>query len=79
MEAKLFEFAITDFEEVYAVIDDEKQRLHISPVNYSFNITLDLTRDLNDQIEQQTKYGEKNFNEKVRQVAEEIIQELNLM
>lgn len=79
MNAKLFEFAITDFEEVYAIIDDEKQRLHISPVNYSFNITLDLTRDLSVEIEQRTKYGEKNFNEKVRQVAEKIIQELKLV
>lgn len=79
MKAKLFEFAITDFEEVYVVIDDEKQRLHISPVNYSFNITLDLTRDLSVEIEQRTKYGEKNFNEKVQRVVEKIINELNLM
>lgn len=78
MKAKLFKFAITDFEEVYAIIDDEKQRLHISPVNYTFNITLDLTRDLRMEIEQRTKYGEKNFNEKVQQVATEIIQEFNL-
>lgn len=79
MIAKLFEFDITDFEEVYAIIDEEKQRLHISPVNYSFNITLDLTRDLSGEIEQRTKYGEKNFNEKVQQVAEKIIKELNLI
>jgi hypothetical protein len=78
MEAKLFEFPITDFEEVYTVIDDTKQRLHISPVNYSFNITLDLNRDLGDQLEQHTKYGERSFNEKVVQVIEKIIKELKL-
>ncbi|MCM3113632.1 hypothetical protein [Lederbergia lenta] len=78
MKAKLFEFFITDFEEVYTVIDDENKRLHISPINYSFNITLDLTKDLTLQIEQQTRYGEMGFNKKVRQVAEEIIKDLKL-
>ena len=78
MKARLFKFDITDFEEVYVVIDDENRRLHISPVNYRFNTTLDLTRDLSEQIEQQTKYGEKHFNEKVQQVVKEIIQELKL-
>ncbi|MCM3111656.1 hypothetical protein [Lederbergia lenta] len=78
MKVKLFEFFITDFEEVYTVIDDENKRLHISPINYSFNITLDLTKDLTLQIEQQTRYGEMGFNKKVRQVAEEIIKDLKL-
>lgn len=79
METKLFEFNILDFEEVYAVIDNEKQRLHISPVNYSFNITLDLTRDLNEEIVQRTRFGEMGFNNRVREVAERIIKELNLV
>lgn len=74
----LFEFPTTDFEEVYVVIDNEKQRLHISPVNYSFNITLDLTSDLNKQIVQNTKFGEMSFNKRVRQVVEKIVKELNL-
>ncbi|MEK5393984.1 hypothetical protein NSQ59_27170 [Margalitia sp. FSL K6-0131] len=79
MKAKLFEFLITDFEEVYAVIDNEKQRLHISPVNYSYNITLDITRDLNEQIVQNTEYGEMGFNKRVRQVVGKIIKELDLV
>lgn len=79
MEAKLFEFRITDFEEVYTVIDDKRQRLHISTVNYSFSITLDLTWDLSEQLEQQTKYGEINFNKRVRQVVEKVIKDLNLV
>lgn len=77
MKVKLFEFAISDFEEVYVVIDEEKQRLHISPVNYSYSLTLDLTRDLGVEIENWTKYGDTHFNERVRQVAEKIINELN--
>ncbi|MFE8703906.1 hypothetical protein ACFYKX_25370 [Cytobacillus sp. FJAT-54145] len=76
MKAMLFEFLITDFDEVYVVIDDEKQRLHISPVNYSFNITLDLTKDLYEQIEKNTRFGEVGFHKKVRQVVETIIKEL---
>lgn len=79
MKAKLFEFLITDFEEVYAVIDNEKRRLHISPVNYSYNITLDITRDLNEQIVQNTEYGEMGFNKRVRQVVGKIIKELDLV
>lgn len=78
MKAKLFEFPITDFDEVYAIIDNDKQRLHISPVNYSFNFTLDLTRDLNEQIVQNTNFGEMGLNKRIRQVAERIIEELNL-
>jgi hypothetical protein len=79
MNAKLFEFNIRDFEEVYAVVDSEKQRLHISPVNYSYNITLDLTKDLNEEIEKQTRFrGEVGFNKRVRQAAENIIKELKL-
>lgn len=76
MEAKLFEFPITDFEEVYVVIDSEKQRLHISPLNYSFNITLDLTRDLEDELIQNTRYGEKGFNARVQQVVRKIVEDL---
>lgn len=79
MKAKLFEFPITDFEEVYVIIDNEKQRLHISSLNYSFNITLDLTKDLREELVQNTKYGEMTFNERVRQVVEKIIEELNLV
>ena len=78
MEVKLFEFFVTDFEEVYTIIDSEKQRLHISPLNYSFNITLDLTKDLNEEILQHTQFGEVNFNIKVRKVCKKIIEELNL-
>ncbi|MEK5394119.1 hypothetical protein NSQ59_27845 [Margalitia sp. FSL K6-0131] len=78
MKAKLLKFPITDFEEVYAVIDDENQRLHISPVNYSYIITLDLTRDLNEEIVLNTQYGETNFNNRVRKVVGKIIKELNL-
>lgn len=78
MEAALFEFPITDFEEVYTVIDKENMRLHISSVNYHYNITLDLTADLHMQLEQQTKWGEVGFNNKVKQVVEKIIEELNL-
>lgn len=78
MKAKLFEFHITDFDEVYAIIDNDKERLHISPVNYNFNITLDLTRDLKEQIVQSTNLGEMGFNKRIRQVAEKIIEELNL-
>lgn len=79
MEAKLFEFPIPDFEEVYIIIDEKKQRLHISPVYYSFNITLGLDRDFNEQIEQQTRYGEMNFNSRVRQAIDRIIKELKLV
>ncbi len=78
MQAKFFEFHITDFEEVYVVIDNERQRLHISPVNYSFNITLDLTKNLKEEIALNTKFGEMSFNETVRRVAKKVIEKLNL-
>ena len=79
MEAMFFEFpGITDFEEVYIVIDNEKKRLHMSPVNYSFSISLNLDKCLNEQIEQYTKYGESNFNNRVRNVLKEVINELHL-
>ncbi|WP_025731331.1 hypothetical protein [Heyndrickxia ginsengihumi] len=78
IEANIFKFAITDFEEVYAVIDNKKQRLHISPVNYSYSITLDLTRDLKEQINKQTQWGDMNFNKRVRKVVEKIIGNLGL-
>lgn len=78
MIVKLFEFSITDFEEVYAVLDNERQRLHVSPVNYSFNLTLKLTRDLKEEIEQKTKYLELNFKNKLQQILTEIIAELDL-
>lgn len=76
MKAKLFQFSITDFEEVYAIIDNEKQRLQISSVNYSFSTTLDLASDLNEQITQKTKYGDQEFNQKVRQILTGIIQKM---
>lgn len=76
MKANLFEFHITNFEEVYAIIDDEKQRLHISAVNYQYNISLDLTKNLSYQLEEQTKYGEINFNATVRQVVSFILEKL---
>jgi Cdc6-like AAA superfamily ATPase len=76
MRAELFKFLITDFEEVYVIIDEENNRFHISSVNYHYNISLDLTRDLNVQIDQQTKYGEQSFNKRVRQVLKKIIEEL---
>ncbi|WP_338782462.1 hypothetical protein [Metabacillus sp. FJAT-52054] len=78
MKAKLFKFPVTDFEEVYTVIDEENKRLHISSVNYSYSITLDLTKDLNIQIEQQTKWGERNFNKRVQQILFEILEELRI-
>lgn len=79
MEAMFFKFPIiTDFEEVYVVIDNKKKRLHMSPVNYSYSITLNLDKCLNEQIEQYTKYGESNFNNRVRKVLKGIVEELNL-
>jgi hypothetical protein len=78
VEVHLFKFFITDFEEVYAVIDAENNRLHISPLNYSFNITLSLKGDLHQQLEQNTQWGEMSFNANVRKVVKEIIEELQL-
>lgn len=68
----------TDFEEVYVVIDKENNRLHISPLNLSFNITLDFKGDLYDQLEKHTRWGEMSFNSTVRKVVKEIIEELQL-
>ena len=80
MKAHLFKFDITDFEEVYAVIDEENKRLHASPINYSYNITLDLSlsRDLHEQLERRTQWGEMNFNKKVRKVVGKIIEEIGI-
>lgn len=78
LEAFLFESNITDFEEVYAVIDNKEQRLHISPVNYSYSITLDLTRDLKEQINKQTQWGDTILNNRVRKVTEKIIENLRI-
>lgn len=78
MQAMLFKTEYTDFEEVYVVIDTENERLHVSPVNYQYNITLDLHLDLYMQLENQTKWGNTDFNEKVRKVVKEIIHELEL-
>lgn len=74
MKPKLFQISITDFEEVYSIIDNEKQRLHVSAVNYSFSTTLDLARDLDEQITQITKDGDQEFNKKIHQVLTHIIQ-----
>ena len=78
MKVKYFEFDVTDFEEVYVIIDDEKNRIHISSVNYQYNITLDLN-NLYEDFKNQTRYGEKNFIEKVRGVCKKIIEELEIM
>lgn len=78
MKAKLFKFFITDFEEVYTVIDEENKRLHVSSVNYNYNVTLDLTKNLNEQIDEKTKWGEQFFNERVRKVLLKIVEELKL-
>jgi hypothetical protein len=77
MKVKLFEFDISDFEEVYVIIDNKKNRIHISSVHYEFSITLDLN-NLHDDLEMQTKYKEENFNNKVRKVCKKIIEELDL-
>lgn len=74
MKAKLFEFAITGFEEVYAIIDNENQRLHVSSVNRSFSTTLELAEDMNAQMNQKTAYEDENLNQKVTQVLTEIIE-----
>ena len=79
MKTYLFKFSITDFEEVYVIIDNENQRLHISPANYSYNITLNLQKDLNDQIEKYTRNGDVYFNSRVRKVSRRIIEELKLV
>lgn len=78
VKVHLFKFLITDFEEVYAVVDTENKRLHISPLNYSFNITLSLNGNLHEQLDQNTLLGEMSFNANVRKVAKEIIEELQL-
>lgn len=78
MEVHLFKFHITNFEEVYAVLDVENNRLHISPLNYSFNLTLSLNGDLHEQLAQNTQWGEMSFNANVRKVAKRIIDELQL-
>lgn len=78
MEAKLFTFTITDFEEVYTIIDRDTQRLHISSVNYNFNITLNLKSDLKMQIEQSTQWEELGFAKRVRKVIDKILIELNI-
>lgn len=78
MEVHLFKFLVTDFEEVYAVIDKQNNRLHISPLNYSFNITLSLKGDLHEQLRQNTEWGERSFNAKVRKIVKKIIEELQL-
>lgn len=74
--ARLFEFDVTDFEEVYAIIDEEKKRLHLSIVNYSYNMTLDLTGDLMNQLKEWTRHGDTQFNETVRKVFGDIIGDL---
>lgn len=76
MEAKLFKFADRDFKEVYTVIDKENKRLHISSVNYNYNITLSLTADLDWQLKAITKYEEVHLADKVKYVVNEIITEL---
>lgn len=73
MKAELLCFDIRDFEEVYVIKDTENQRLHISLVNYKYNLTLDLTRDLNKQLVEQTSFGDKLFNDDVRKVVHRII------
>lgn len=78
MEAKLFKFPITDFEEVYVITDSINNRLHITAVNYSFNITLDLTKDLNEEVYRKTKWLENSISEKVCKVVEKINEELNV-
>lgn len=76
IKARLFEFDETDFEEVYTIIDEGKQRLHISIVNYNYNVTLDLTGNLKEQLEKRTDFGDVHFNETVRKLFGKIIEEL---
>lgn len=76
MRTHLFEFDITNFEQVYAIIDDKNKRLHISVVDFHYTITLNLELDLMGQLMQQTTFGEKNFNSTVRNVIKSIIEEL---
>lgn len=74
MKANLFEFDITGFEEVYAIIDNDNQRLHVSSVNRSFSITLAFAEDMNEQIKQKMTYEDEDLNQKVNQVLTEIIE-----
>lgn len=76
MEVKLFKFSVEDFEEVYAITDNENKRLHISSVFYNYNITLDLTKDLNTQVKKWIQWEELNFRNKVRKVIDRIIFDL---
>lgn len=73
MKAKLFEFDVAGFEEVYAIIDNDHQRLHISSVNRSFSTTLAFAEDMNEQIHQKTTYDDEDLNQKINQVLTEII------
>lgn len=76
MKVHLFEFDITNFEQVYAIVDDKNKRLHISIVNFHYTLTLNLEHDLINQLMQQTTIGERNFNSDVRTVVKSIIEEL---
>lgn len=74
MKAKLLKFDITGLEEVYTNIDNDHQRLHVSPVNHSFSTTLAFAEDMNEQINQRTIYEDEDLNQKVNQVLTEIIE-----
>lgn len=78
IKTHLFTFDIADFEEVYAVIDEENKRLHISPLFYSFNMTLNLSEDLHEELERRTQWLERRFASTVQKVVREIIEELQL-
>lgn len=77
MKTILFEFSIPNFEEVYAIVDQEKQRLHFSVVNYRYNMTLNLAGDVKKQLEDYTKYGDTELNENIRIIGNKIIDELS--
>ena len=80
IEARLFKFPITDFEEVYVIVDKENNRLHISSFNYEYNLTLKLSNlenDLDEEINRNIHRQELNFGDKVRRITKEIITELN--
>jgi len=78
MHVRLFKFPVTNLEEIYAVVDKENTRLHISSVHYSYSLTLDLTKDLKEEIKEWTKWGEQSFNAEVRKALYQIIKELKL-
>lgn len=77
IKAERFEVDHNDFNQVYAIIDGDS--IHISSVDYNFNITLDTRHDMKEQLDGRFRYGgDVRENEAMKAVILDVIDRLEV-